>query len=463
MHTLGRYVWVVTLLAATRVAAQVPAALDADLERSVIRRAPQGRYAMYGGLTKLSDGEVSCVFKVGSLDPKTHSPWTVRDETIVAVRSTGGGRFWPAEDTVIYQDRKTRQENCCGTGYRAADGTLRHAFYILNSDYEEQAQAQNWSHVYLAESADGLRWSTRKLDVPLHIAASFGGMLRIDDGTVLLGVYGSAVKGSFRHQAALLRSRDDGRTWADYTIIGATADPDGGPARLNETSVAQIADGRLISMSRTQYPGFPLYRGVSSDRGRTWKVDPSGLTGLCPAVCFTRSGPPEGVLAVVYHDRWGRHAKQGGVYAAFSTNGGATWGEPVWIDHGAYPCAIALEPGRMMVSYYRSSTVLAAVRFAVPFPSGLRAERLAPGAALRVCWDLYQGPAASQIEYTVHRDARPDFSPGQGNQVAHVRSGHEWLDTPPLSGNVYYRVVARQAGRPIGTSWLAHGSGDPRP
>lgn len=455
--------WVIAALAATRAVAQSPTAGEADVERSVIRAAAKGRYAMYGGLTRLADGEISCVFKVGSLDPKTRSPWTVRDETIVVARSTQGGRAWPADDTVIHQDRATRQENCCGTGYRSADGTLRHAFYILNADYEEEARAQNWSWVHLAESTDGRRWSIRKLEVPLAIAASFGGMLRLDDGSVILGVYGAARTGTFRHQAALLRSRDDGRTWGDYSIIGSMADDDGGPARLNETSVAQLADGRLISMSRSQYPGFPLHRGESTDRGRTWKVASSGLTGLCPAVCFTRSGPPEGVLTLVYHDRWGKHERRGGLYASFSTDGGDHWGEPVWIDSGAYPCTIELEAGRLLASYYRDSTRLCAVRFTVPFPSGLRlAGDPKPSAGLRLCWDLYQGKAAGEMEYAVHRSMRPDFVPHESNRVGSLRAGNAWTDTDSRAEKRFYRVVALQSGRQIGVSWLAGNDQDAR-
>jgi hypothetical protein len=124
----------------------VPAAVDEDLQRVVIRQAPKGRYAMYGGLTRLPNHEILCVYKVGSLDPKTGSPWSVRDETIVWARSTGYGRKWPEEEQIIYQDRKTRQENCCGTGLLSKDGTLRHPFYILNADYEK-TPLQDWGHL----------------------------------------------------------------------------------------------------------------------------------------------------------------------------------------------------------------------------------------------------------------------------------------------------------------------------
>jgi hypothetical protein len=39
--------------------------LQHDMTHVVIRQAPKGRYAMYGGLTKLPDVEIFCVYKVG--------------------------------------------------------------------------------------------------------------------------------------------------------------------------------------------------------------------------------------------------------------------------------------------------------------------------------------------------------------------------------------------------------------
>lgn len=149
-------------------------------------------------------------------------------------------------------------------------------------------------------------------------------------------------------------------------MIGANADPDKGPARLNETDMVELPDGRLLSMSRTQYAGYPLYRGVSEDKGRTWKVGPSGLTGLCPALCYTSAGAAGGTVVLAYHDRWGKHEKEGGVYVAFSTDGGLTWCEPTWISGGAYPCLIEMSPGKMFCSYYQSSALLRGTIFKIP-------------------------------------------------------------------------------------------------
>ena len=160
----------------------VPVVPAADVEHVTIRRAPPGRYAMYGGLTLLPGGEILCVFKVGSLDPETGSPWTVRDETIVWTKSSNLGHVWP-DGKSIYADVNTRQENGCGPGYLSKDGRLIHPFYILNPDYEQRARLNNWSRVHLAVSGDQVKSrEIHPVDVPLAIAASFGGIGRTTTG-----------------------------------------------------------------------------------------------------------------------------------------------------------------------------------------------------------------------------------------------------------------------------------------
>jgi hypothetical protein len=416
---------------------------------------------MYGGLTKLSGNRLVCVYKVGSRDPETGSPWTVRDETIVWTASDDGGRTWPGDARLIYADPETRQENCCGRGYHGYDGMLMHPFYILNPDYEERAKADNWAHLYLAESCDeGKSWTRRRIQTPIAMEASFGGFTRLSTGTVLLNVYGTAELGTFRHRSGIVRSEDDGRTWGDFSLIGAAADPDGGAARLNETDVAELPNGSLLSMSRTQYSGYPLYRGRSADGGRTWTVDDSGLTGLCPALCFTRIGPPEGVVTLIYHDRWGEHAAQGGLYIAFSTDEGGTWGEPQWLSPGAYPCAVETKPGQVFCTYYRDSTLLRGTHFPVPFPTGLRTEKRAPAdRGLCLVWDRYRGTARG-ISYSIHRALTADVPITAATQVGVVTDANSFVDGELAPGQMaFYRVVAEHGTRRLGLSWVACGRG----
>lgn len=433
---------------------------DSDIRHTVIRQAPEGRYAMYGGLTQLPSGDLACFFKVGSRDPETGSPWTVRDETIVWTRSGDGGLTWQDTESVIYQDRSTRQEICCGNAWVSNAGVLMQAFYILNPDYEERAKPENWSRVYLAVSKDnGESWQVRRLQTPLALAASFGGFLRLKDGTLLLNVYGAREAGTFRHESGFIRSSDDGLTWGEFTLIGGGSDSDGGPAKLNETDLVELPDGRLLSMSRTQYSGFPLYQGQSADSGRTWQVAPNGLTGLCPSLLYCSCGPPEGTVVLAYHDRYGAHAARGGMYLAFSQDYGRTWGEPVWISPGAYPCLLELEPGTALCSYYRDCTLLRGSIFRVPFPSGLVAQtgaERADACGVRLHWDRYAGKAARAYRYCMFRSEDRDVPVGKLPPLATVGPSSTFEDTDLEPGRMYfYRVVAMAGQREVGRSWVA--------
>jgi len=431
-----------------------------DLKHVVIRQAPEGSYAMYGGLTRVSESEIVCFFKVGSRDPETGSPWTVRDETIVWTRSSDNGETWAAEENLIYRDGATRQEIGCGNGHCAGDGRLLQAFYILNPDYEERAKANNWANTHLAVSRNkGKTWETPKLDLPLVCAGSFGGFLKLRDGGVVLNVYGCAERGSFRHESGFIVSEDDCKTWSDYKLIGVGADPDGGAAKLNETDIVEVPDGAWLSMSRTQYSGFPLYRGLSSDRGRTWTVGPSGLTGLCPALLYTEAGPPGGTVVLAYHDRWGEHAAKGGMHLTFSHDGGRTWGEPVWFSAGAYPCLLALGGDRVLCSYYQSSDLLRGTIFRVPFPTGLRACTGLPGSeacGVRIEWDAYAGKAADDCTYRVYRSDQPSVFERDEDCVGAVTGAAGYGDSAVEPGRMYfYRVGAWEGDRRLGASWSA--------
>jgi len=433
--------------------------VDADMEHVIIREAPEGRYAMYGGLTLMPDGEVFCTYKVGSVDAEG-SPWTVRDETIVWTRSTDKGRTWPGTENLIYKDGTTRQEACCGKGHRSKSGKIMQPFYILNADFEERAKGDNWGKLNLAVTADeGKTWEIREVKTPFASAASFGGIVPLRDGRQLLNTYGAVEVGSFRHEAGFLVSDDDGETWSDYHLIGEDADPDGGPARLNETDIIQLPNGKLLTMSRTQYDAFPLYRGVSTDEGRTWTVGPSQLTGLCPCMLYTSDGPPEGTVVIAYHDRWGKHAGKGGIYLAFSQNGGATWGEPMWVSGGAYPCMIQTADGSILCSYYQTNQILRGTYFTVPFPSGLRASGGIPDTdtpGIRVQWDEYHGEAAGEVSYRVYRGTTQDFQPGPQNLITTVTNTARHDDTDVATGDAfYYRVGAYIGEKRLGTSWIA--------
>ena len=434
----------------------IPQMLESDVKHVVVCRASSGRYAMYGGLTRLPDGEILCVYKVGSRDPTTGSPWTVRDEEIVWTRSSSKGHSWPGKGHLIYKNPAGRQENCPGKGYLARDGRLLHPFYTVNLDRTEKTPPESyWSKLHLAESKDvGKTWDIRTV----ASMTPYGGIVPLKNGTLLLLAYSRPDPKILRSQSGILRSTDDGNTFTDYKVIGAGADSDGGPARLNETDIAELPSGKLVSISRSQYNDYPLYQGVSSDKGLTWKVERNGLSGICPSLCFTESGPPEGMLTLIYHDRWGKHAShEEGMYVVFSSDEGETWGEPVWIDKGGYPCIIEIAPGQMFTTYYQSFGLLRGAFFSVPFPSGLRTwQPDSETDTVMIAWDTYRGKKASDYTYHVHRSASPDSSPTDETSIGSVQSTNSFLDKGTKSEKTYfYEVVAREGERRVGCSWIA--------
>lgn len=131
----------------------------------------------------------------------------------------------------------------------------------------------------------GKTWTKgQTLRDPLAWSHPYGRMLELDDGTLLLSVYG-AVPGEDEESYAgcngIFRSVDQGETWGDFMVIfrhepKKPEDPQPDP-RYTEIDVLSIADGRFLALSRTEYKcqgpktlAAQLSRSFSDDLGRTW-------------------------------------------------------------------------------------------------------------------------------------------------------------------------------------------------
>jgi len=153
--------------------------------------------------------------------------------------------------------------------------------------------------------------------------------------TVMFGLFeGDAVGSDHGSRVIVVRSSDRGRTWLyQGTVSNEHQDPNpelpGMFAGFNESSIAQLTNGQLLCISRSQgshQPSEyrPLYVSWSDDVGKTWTTPvPTRphLMNIRPALITLDNG----VLAVVY----GRP----GVHVAFSTDNGHTWGNRVSISH----------------------------------------------------------------------------------------------------------------------------------
>ncbi len=208
---------------------------------------------------------------------------------------------------------------------------------------------------YARTSEDGgATWQQREIEVPAkglimtyHDPASY---LRLDARTVLRAVYGKPVANVRHYEVWLLRSDDDGATWAFSTLA---ADPDR-KRSFGETALVQAANGDLVAMMRTEPAlGSRMWTTRSADRGRTWsKPVESPLLGHPAHLLRLRDGSllctyghrnaPIGIRATVSHDH-GRTWPENKI-VALRTDGAST-------DSG-YPISTELPDGTLVSVYY---------------------------------------------------------------------------------------------------------------
>jgi len=134
---------------------------------------------------------------------------------------------------------------------------------------------------------EGHTWKlTDPLPMPedLEYRPLYGRIVEMPDGTVLLTGHTFTSKEDQRawiFSSCILRSRDQGLTWGDMTVV-AHGESDIGNC-YNETAVLTVQDGRWLAffrMNPTHY-GLTLYgfRCFSSDNGRTWSPPEQCLQG----------------------------------------------------------------------------------------------------------------------------------------------------------------------------------------
>lgn len=248
----------------------------------------------------------------------------------------------------------------------------------------------------LTSDDDGRSWSAPvAVEIDFDRPAVYGEMIELIDGELLWPVWGEHRKGE-RWRSALLSSRDGGHSWRLKSTIafdptarmtgqyveagdtGASAtgtadssrndDPDFRPHNatdgFNETSIAQLADGRLLAVLRQQGvdgdQDLSLFTSVSIDDGATWSAYTRiGFSGMSPAL--TRLGDGRLLLGT---RRFVSHAGiEPGVEVRIGSADGTGWSEPVKLDdpHGTrltaeyqcgYPAFAPAADGTCLAFFY---------------------------------------------------------------------------------------------------------------
>jgi photosystem II stability/assembly factor-like uncharacterized protein len=292
-------------------------------------------------MIKLKDGALVAVIRAGA----THLG---RGGRLDILRSTDGGRTWSKPITAIdspWDDRNPALG-------QMSDGTLVLAYAEVRcyNDKGEFVWKPNTYFPYTVTSSDGgLTWSEKKpFQGPWSDVSPYGKILVCKDGTALMSIYRFPSEG-----VGILRSKDQGKTWGDYTQV---------PGK-DETQIIELADGRLMIVGRLEGDNqHGLIVSESDDQGRTWvRTRKLMKPNQWP---FDATMLQSGNLLLSFGSRiTGLGSRAGGPFGAgvvLSKNQGKTWDFEHqtligWDSHSGdtgYPSTVQLGDGTIVTMYY---------------------------------------------------------------------------------------------------------------
>ena len=214
------------------------------------------------------------------------------------------------------------------------------------------ADKHELSPLVISRSRDGgEHWeSSRPLSSPPGYRALAGdgnSIIALGDGTLLaaLDAYNPGMEAahSDRFAEVFFRSRDQGLTWGEPTLIRDTA---------AETGLVSLGGLRVLAAIRgvpnSRLGGKTIQLANSDDGGRSWRHF-RPLTRTFGQAHGTLASLPGGGVVAVYENRYPYH-EGGDVRARVSWDGGGTWEPEVYIlmnGHG-YGSAVAGRDGTII-------------------------------------------------------------------------------------------------------------------
>jgi photosystem II stability/assembly factor-like uncharacterized protein len=250
----------------------------------------------------LKSGELLLAYQTGNAESRRNHA----NESIWLRTSQDGRSGWSEARRLLCGDAQTVFGKSALV--RMQDGRLGMTFSRWGCD--EKGKIADRKRQFIASADEGNTWS-EPVDIgPLSannhtlIVADKGRLLEaLSDTTGVAKVYGSD---------------DHGRTWR---LVGNVTG-----RRLGEAALAHVGDGRVVFISRHEWPFYRL--SFSSDNGATWEktdaVLPLGGGDNPPKLVVLPDGK---TLAAVVHSWYpGRKAKDRRQLASLiSRDGGRTW------------------------------------------------------------------------------------------------------------------------------------------
>lgn len=287
-----------------------------------------GRHCGFPSLVRLTDGRLLAHFREG--------PGHVGRGVIKQIRSTDEGQTW-SEPVTIFEDAEWDSRSH-STGTQLKSGTILLGFYR-----HDRKRGFPLARV-LRSTDDGQTYDV--IDLPSPYTDTFvyniGRPIQLEDGTVLMPLHGD-LRGGQRRVTGITRSRDDGRTWGDFSVIAS-----GGRAYY-ETNILLLPNGEMLAMNRTE-PEPWMWQCRSKDFGHTW-TEPvnSGMQGDVGELLLLKSAS---IICAYRSQAPGASDTR----ASISRDNGHTWTDEIVVDpnggdHG-YTSSVQFPDGRILALNY---------------------------------------------------------------------------------------------------------------
>ncbi len=305
-----------------------------DLTRLVYKA--EGRHCGFPNLIRLHNGELLANFREG--------PGHVGHGVIKQMRSTDDGKSWSRPGTIFEDpDWDSRSHS---TGIQLKSGTILLGFYRHGNGKFPLAR--------VLRSTDGGR-TYAPIDLPNPYADTYvyniGRPIQLDDGSVLMPLHGEMPDG--RKATGIIRSKDDGLTWGDFSVIAH------GERNYFEANILMLPNGEMLAMNRTE-PEPWMWQCRSSDKGYTWsKPENSGMQGDVGELLLLSSG---NIMCAYRSQAPGTSDTR----ASISRDGGHTWTDEIVLDPNdgdrGYTSSIQFPDGRILTLNYSTKDGLTQIR-----------------------------------------------------------------------------------------------------
>jgi photosystem II stability/assembly factor-like uncharacterized protein len=288
--------------AAMTAAATATLAMQTHLEPQIVFPDDGVNLTKSPSAVELKSGELLLAYDLADVATrKSH-----HDESLWLTTSRDGRRGWSEPRPLLRGDKKVIFGKPALV--RRGDGRLGLSFSRWTCD--EAGKITGRSRQFLVSADEGATW-TEPVDI---------GPMSANNHTLIVGKNGRLLESlsdttGVNHVYA---SDDHGRSWRPLSLVPGK--------RLGEAALAHVGDGRLVYLSRHEWPFYRL--SFSADNGDTWKSQESllylGGGDNPPKLVVLPDGK---TLAAVVHSWYpGKKAKDRRQLASvISRDGGRTW------------------------------------------------------------------------------------------------------------------------------------------